>query len=472
MTELTIINSEDVLEALRLWHGGEVVHWPLAHLRLGSLISHLDKEHSSLAEVGPAAHNRAILNHALAYLNSRSPEAEELLRQRFEYRQDVLAVANRINISESTLYYRQRQAVRQLTGILLQLEETASADWQQRMLSRLPLSSYTELVGIGQPRIAILDALINPDEHFIVAIDGIGGIGKTALADKITRDILRSAKFNEIAWITAKHTHLSTLGRLQIESGRPALTFSMLVDKLITQFELPTQESQLQRQRLVKQFLQERHCLIVIDNLETAADYHTLLPELKKWQNPSKFLLTSRLRLLHEPGIFSISLKELTEFDVLKLIRSEAQQTGFDTLASANDSDLKEIYAVVGGNPLALKLLIGQLRFQSLSRVLKRFSQQNKQATEEGIFNYIFIEIWDMLNEDSKTTLLALTQAGESGFTFDHLAEISGISEASIAQSLQELILLSLVDLSGTLLERRYRLHRLTEVFLLRTFAG
>jgi hypothetical protein len=33
------------------------------------------------------------------------------------------------------------------------------------------------------------------------------------------------------------------------------------------------------------------------------------------------------------------------------------------------------------------------------------------------------------------------------------------------------LILLSLVDVGGNLLERRYRLHRLTELFLLQTFS-
>ncbi|MCP5094576.1 MAG: hypothetical protein GY943_03365 [Chloroflexi bacterium] len=472
MTELMAISPEEVLEALRLWHGGDASRWPLAHLRLGTLISHLDEEHTSLADYGPAAHNRAILTHGLKILTNRMSEAEELLRDRFEHRRDVLAVANRLNISESSLYYRQRQAVNQLTEILVQLEENASTDWQQRMLTRYPLPSYNELIGIEKSRTAIIDAISNPNEHFIVVIDGIGGIGKTALADKISRDFLRTTHFNEIVWVTAKHTHLSTLGRLQIESGRPALTFSMLVDKLSTQLQLPQHNSQLQKQRLVKQFLQERHCLVIIDNLETVADYRGLLPELKKWQNPSKFLLTSRIRLIHEPGVYSISLKELDESDAIKLIRQEAKQSGFTSLLEANDDELKQIFEVVGGNPLALKLIIGQLRFHSLPRVLKRFGKkENQQHTPAGIFDYIYQEIWDNLRDNSKTTLIALTQAGESGFNFDHLVKVTGLPESSINQCLEELILISLVDLSGSLFDRRYRLHRLTEVFLLRMFA-
>ena len=471
MTKLTVIQQKDVLEALRLWHGGDVSRWPLAHLRLRFLLVNQEKEHGSLAETGAAAQNRAILNVGLALLKARSPESEELLRERFEHGREVLAVANRLNVSESSLFYKQRQAINHLAEILISLEDKAGYEWQQRMESRLSLPSYTDLVGVTKPHQALLNALLNKTDHSILAIDGIGGIGKTALADKLARDLANAMKFDEIAWVTAKHTHLSTKGHLQVESGRSALTFPMLIDRLATQFELPQQETHLQRQRTVRQLLKDRQCMIVIDNLETAADYRTLLPELKKWQNPSKFLLTSRLRLFDEPGVFSISLQELEQTDALKLIRMEAKDSGFVSLASASEKELEQIYAVVGGNPLALKLVIGQLKFYSLHQVLKRFARSPKQATHEGIFDYIYQEIWDDLEDKSKTTLLALTQAGESGFTFDHLVEISGLSEAHLGNSLEKLILLSLVDLSGTLVERRYRLHRLTEVFLLRSFA-
>ena len=472
MAKLTVIKQTEVLSALRLWHGGDVAHWPLAHLRLRFLLSSQEQEYGSLAEAGAAAQNRAILNYGLTQLKARSPESEDLLRERFEHGREVLAVANQLNLSESSLFYRQRQAIKHLTEILIALEDNAGAEWQQHMISRLPLPSYNnELVGIAEPHQALLTALLNSSDHYILAIDGIGGIGKTALADKLAHDLINAMKFDEIAWVTAKHTHLSSRGRLQIESGRSALTFPMLIDRLANQFDLPQQETRLQRQRAVRQYLKNRQCMIVIDNLETAADYRTLLPELKKWQNPSKFLLTSRLRLLDEPGVFSISLQELDQADAMKLIRLEAKNSGFVSLADASDKDLKQIYDAVGGNPLALKLVIGQLKFHSLSRVLKRFARSAEQTTHEGIFDYIYQEIWDDLQEESKITLLALTQAGESGFTFDHLAKISGMTEASLGDSLERLILLSLVDLSGSLLERRYRLHRLTEVFLLRSFA-
>jgi hypothetical protein len=467
MKAMEVIDSEDVLEALRLWHGGEASHWPLAHMRLGLQHTVGGGDDSSF-DTGPAAHNRAVLNLGLAELHASAPDAERLLRERFEQRQDVLALANTLNIAESSIYYRQRQAINQLAEILIKLEDHASNEWRERMTARLGLRSYVELVGVDTPRRTLVEALVNKEDHHIVTLDGLGGIGKTALADQVARDLTKLTSFDEIAWVTAKHTHLSTLGRLQVESGRPALTFPMLIDELTHQFEIPQHNggSHLKRQQMVKQFLRERACLVVIDNLETVADYRNLLPELQMWQNPSKFLLTSRIRLIDEPSVFSLSLKELSAEATFQLIRLEAQRTGFTDLAAAGDEDLLQIYEVVGGNPLALKLIIGQLRFHSLPHVLRRFSLSKDEETSVGIFDYIYREIWESLGDESKMTLLALTQAGETGFTLEHMVKVVGLAETVIDQSVEELILLSLVDLTGSLFERRYRLHRLTEMYL------
>ncbi len=465
-----MISSENVLAALRLWHGGETNHWPLQNLRLGLELSQSEDNYSTLAEAGPAANNRAILSYGLEQLRIVSPEAEDLLRERFENRRDVLTVANRLNISESTLYYRQRQAISHLTEILNQQEDKASTEWRTKMNNRLSLPSYETLVGIEKAEQILKQALFDEENHFIVSIDGIGGLGKTALADYLTRLSTKTTRFDEIAWVTAKHTHLSMLGRLQIESGRPALTLPLLIEELCKQFNLAANNNSthVQRQRMLHKFLKDRRCLIIIDNLETVADYQSLIPELRQWQNPAKFLLTSRIRLLSEPGIFSYSHKELGKDAALQLIRQEAKRGGFTDLASAANNDLLKIYEVVGGNPLALKLIIGQLRFYSLSSVLARFTAKKPTETNEGIFDYIFREIWESLEDNSKTILISLTQAGETGFTIEHLVAVSELSESIVYNSVTGLVMSSLVDITGSLLERRYKLHRLTEIFLLR----
>jgi hypothetical protein len=468
------VKSNQVVDALRLWHGGEMPHWPLAELRLGLRLRPLKEEHRTLAESGPASHNRAILNFALERLRETSAEAEELLRSRYEHRIEVMSLANTLNLSEDSIYYRQRLAVNQLTDILNQEEEASRQSWQERMVNRLDLASYNQLVGIEEVQSRLAQVLTQNHDLFIVSLEGLGGLGKTALADFTVRQMIRQNQFDEIVWVTAKQTHLSLLGRLQVESGRPALTFPMLIEKLSTQLELDEYHpaTQLQRQRLVQQFLRERHCLIVIDNLETVTDYRSLVPELRRWQNPTRFLLTSRYRLLEEPEVFSLPMPELSLPAALQLIRLEGQRVGVAELSAAADSDLEPIYQVVGGNPMALKLVVGQLRFHSLDRILNRFRQKPQGQSSNDLFTYIYQEIWDSLAEESQTTLLALSQAGENGFPFDHLAEVAQLSDEVVERQLEQLILLSLVDTTGTLFSKRYRLHRLTDAFIHQLMEG
>ncbi len=468
MEEPAIISEEQTLAALQLWHEGEAPVWPLAHLRLGLHIRNEQALYGTLAETGPAAQNRAILSLGLDKLRTYYLDSEELLRQRFEHRQDILVITNSMNMSRSSYFYRQKHAVTHLTEILNQLEQEARLDWQEHMITRLDPPSYTTLVGIEETYQLLAPALLAEGEPYILCLDGLGGLGKTAFADHLARQAIAAVRFDEIAWVTAKQTHLSTRGRLQIDSGRPALTFPMLIDELTTRFEL-TQSfngSQLHKQRLVRHYLQENPCLIVIDNLETVADYAALIPELRKWQNPSKFLITSRLRLLDQPGVFSYSLTELGETAVYQLIRQEARRTGFADLEKASDEELRQIYQIVGGNPLAIKLVIGQLRYHSLPRVLARLTSDQNNAGI-GLFDYIYQETWDSLSETSQITLLALTHAGDNGFTLEHLIEVADLSPTSVERAVEELVLLSLVDLRGSLFDRRYSIHRLTEMFLL-----
>ncbi|MBV7338386.1 hypothetical protein KFU94_61200 [Chloroflexi bacterium TSY] len=45
------------------------------------------------------------------------------------------------------------------------------------------------------------------------------------------------------------------------------------------------------------------------------------------------------------------------------LLRYEAESRGMDALVGATHDQLQTIYDTVGGNPLALKLVLGQIQF-------------------------------------------------------------------------------------------------------------
>jgi hypothetical protein len=189
MEQPAIITSEDVLEALRLWNGGNPPKWPLARLRLSLMAGSDEQAHGTLAGNGPAARNRAVLSRSMEVLQGQDPEAHDLLRQRFEHRRDVMDVTNHLNLSKQGLLYRQRQAVNQLTDILVVQERAASQEWSRKVVSRLGLPSYERLVGIEEPYSALTGALLAEDTHFLAAVDGLGGMGKTALADYVVRSL-------------------------------------------------------------------------------------------------------------------------------------------------------------------------------------------------------------------------------------------------------------------------------------------
>ena len=203
----------------------------------------------------------------------------------------------------------------------------------------------------------------------------------------------------------------------------------------------------------------------MVDNLETVADYTALLPALREWGGKSTFLMTSRRRMLDQPDVASVSLRELSEQAGLELIRHEGSRVGVPEIAVASDDDLMHIYAAVGGNPLALKVLVGQLQFYSLPDILERY-QQSSPESSGGLFDYVFMEAWSSTDDDGKGILLSLMDAGETGFTFRHLRDVAEMSDEQLTKSLEQLILVSLVDVTGNLFEKRYRLHRLTEAFL------
>ena len=111
--------------------------------------------------------------------------------------------------------------------------------------------------------------------------------------------------------------------------------------------------------------------LIVIDNLETVVDLEALAPTLFTLANPTKFVLTSRKRLVDESGVYLYPVPELSERDALTLVRQEAALRNLPEVARAADADLRPIFATVGGNPLALLLVVGLTHVHSLTVVLR-----------------------------------------------------------------------------------------------------
>lgn len=331
--------------------------------------------------------------------------------------------------------------------------------------SRLEARHNHHLFGVATAQ-AKVHALLQAEERpWIVAIEGMGGIGKTTLANEIAHSFVETERFVDIGWVSAKQEEYEPeLG--QRSTGRPALDTATLTDALLTQLHPlpPLTAATQEKQAILLQLLKAQPYLIVVDNLETVVDQEALIPFLRQLANPSKFLLTTRFRRQVGAEVYGHALRELSELDTLALIRHEASARGIYALAEADPEQLSAIYRVVGGNPLALKMVVGQVGFLPLPQVLKNLEEARGKRVDE-LYTYIYWQAWQILNKNERQLFLSMPLIPDA--TFHHLCFASGLDEDGVQEALSRLVQQSLVQVAGDLTERRYRLHRLTETFLM-----
>ena len=450
--------QEDIHTSLKSWHDiGKDVS-PLTHLQL-----YRQARLSGLASARRATNE--ILLDALDSLADEHEDNATLLRQHFLDGMLMHTIANRLNIGQSTAYRKQQEALHQLALIIQSKENQAREVYQAALEKRLRLPPEVHLFGVGEQFGSLLERLTATESPWLISIEGLGGIGKTALANALARRPELINRFYEIAWVSAKQQRFFP-GRGLEEKTSPALTVEVFVDTLLGQFgqsALLAQSASEKREGLIS-LLKQSPYLIVIDNLETMVDYQALLPILGEIVNPSKVLLTSRHSVREFPDIFCVTLEGLSQTDTFELIKHEAHTRGLFMLAKASTAQFQQIYDVVGGNPLALKLVVGQAAFLPLSQVLENLIEARSKSISE-LYTHIYWQAWEMLDAVSRQTLLVLPAVEEG--TLKHLLFLSQLEPAELYQALQQLATLSLVQVEGDLEERHYSIHRLTETFLL-----
>src|SRR5690606_21474538 len=102
------------------------------------------------------------------------------------------------------------------------------------------------------------------------------------------------------------------------------------------------------------------------------------------------------------------------------LLRHHAKDLGVEAMVNASDAELEQIYSVVGGNPLALKLVISLLDLLPLSQVLAAISRSQAGAIEE-MYMKIYRQTWQHLSPHARQLLQAMPIVSEAGGQMDYL---------------------------------------------------
>jgi SAM-dependent methyltransferase/Tfp pilus assembly protein PilF len=317
-----------------------------------------------------------------------------------------------------------------------------------------PRPYRTDFVGRDREKQRVYKALKSP-LWGVMNIYGLEGIGKTSLALEVVhelseREATDSILFSGFIWISAKnydvniHTLLDTTAR----TLKPGIAKSLEVEE---------------KWDAVIKLLQEKPCLIVVDNFESIAqdNIEVICNFLGELPERSKALLTSPKQLLFD--YYPIELDPLTEKESLKLIRNQGERCGLASVTQGEDTSLLRLYKATGGFPLAIKWALGQVtqRGQSLDSVIAAL-----EAATGTIFNDIFDRSWNLLSQHAQQLLrvmpIFVTDTSRSA-----IEQVSNVHNGDLDEALGQLVQMSLLNVED---ERdvnrpRYSLHILTRAF-------
>lgn len=400
-----------------------------------------------------------VLFEAIEALKKQDQTSAQILSQRFIDNETILMVAHRHGLSEDQVKRRQRLAIRSLAQIIEEQEEKLRREHAESLLRQLPPAGYDQLFGMQPAKAELVQKVSQPDAPWIVSVVGLGGIGKTSLVDTAVRQMIEQHAFDDVLWVRDEPD--------ADPDHAPEATWSRLVAKLTEHFCPDAQENiPLQQQAAqLRHTLRHRQALIVIDNLERNSDVAYLSEQLLAFVNPSKFLLTSRVRLPASGSVFSLFLPELPMADCLQLIRHQAVASGLEELATAGDEVLQQILKVTGGNPLAIKLVVGLATVLPLPEILVDLVEA-KSLEIEQMYRNIYWAAWRMLSENAQLLLEMMPMAAGVGAKPEQLMAVSGLEKGQLWPAITELVNRSLLEVRGTIWERRYGIHQLTDSFL------
>ncbi len=314
-----------------------------------------------------------------------------------------------------------------------------------------------------------LEALAPDERGWGVLIDGMGGIGKTALAIEVARQARAAQLFDAYLFVSAKtSSHLDQGIREETLAHSSLDAFVREFLRLLGDSDLAAIPDAAGRRQAFLADLQKRRTLLIWDNLESLIDEERLLIAefLRRLPGPAKAIITSR-RGLGE-SVVEVRLGRMSGPDADAMIDDLSRRDSriAAALIEAGVDARRKLNEIVDGNPLALRMSLGLVaqRECGLDAVLSRLRDPVRSG---DLYRFLFADALDGLAKSDRVVLAALI-GFRSTASAEALVDATGLPPAEVVQALERLTRLALVD-EGT--QGGYALHALTRTYA-RTVLG
>jgi transcriptional regulator with XRE-family HTH domain len=181
----------------------------------------------------------------------------------------------------------------------------------------------------------------DPDAPLICVIDGMPGIGKTALASRVAQAL--APRFSDGVLFLDLHGYTGNV---------PPLSSADTLDRLLRRLGLPVPAELDERAARFRAHVAPGKFLIVLDNARSAEQIRPLIPAA----GSSRLLITSRNRLATLDMAAHLSLGALSGADAERLLRVVAGS------AIADTAQIAEVVRACSGLPLALTVVAARLK--------------------------------------------------------------------------------------------------------------
>jgi hypothetical protein len=292
----------------------------------------------------------------------------------------------------------------------------------------------------------VLQHLKSPKSSPVLCLGGVAGYGKTEAAACVAKAAILQSIVEDVLWVQIRESEL-------LETFITTNHRNDLVQWQEVLYQLSRQLDCTNDRESVQKRLRERKWLVVLDNAETS-DLYNILSKLVKMLEQSRVLLTSRVNT-SLPFVKVINCPGLSEDWSQQLLRDEAKEGEISALLHANEAQMRHLYELSCGAPLALHFIVGRVRDdKALNPVLDALEEAKGEV--EVFYRFTLETAWQRISDTSKRFLRHIALA-DAGVGFEELQGILQVTTAEGKDARNQLLRWSMILSSSS--AERYDLH-------------